>query len=796
MMHPHPGPSSGHGWAGRGDRTGTTPRGTHSGPGSTPRQGDTSRQVVSRALNLGPTRPAAGVDLSGLDPEQLRAATAPRGPVCIIAGAGTGKTRTITHRIAHLIDGGFVNPSHVLAVSFTRRAASEMRERLERMQVPRAQADTFHSAALRQLRHFWPAYADTGGLLFEVNDRKYPLVARAARMMNIEPSRTMVRDMIGEIEWSKSSIITPDDYPTYAESHRRDCPVPPEQFARVFALYEQLKDSGDRLLLDFDDILFHIAAAIESSPAIAEEFRARYRSFVVDEYQDVTPLQQRVLNAWLGDRDDITVVGDPNQTIYSFNGASPTYLLNFARTYPHATVVQLYRDYRSTPQVVEVANKTIAAASGRVSSARLRLQGQRPAGPVPTFTEYPDDQAEATAVAQRISALVAAGTPASEIAVLYRTNNQSEALEYALDQAGIGYLVKGGEGFFERSEVREGMSALRFAAQQAGVTGPEADAAAGGTPGPKNHAESGSAVGAVAPSGAPSGPAVASGVGAAVRAALAPVGLTPTEPTGAQERQRWQSLASLARLADELAADIPGVSLHEVYRILRSRADAKNPPRVDGVTLASIHAAKGLEWDAVFLVGLAEGLMPIRYALKGPDSAEAIEEERRLLYVGITRAREHLALSWAVSRQEGGRANRKRSRFLDGIVPGEQPGTGAPHSHGQPAGSGRSKLGAPKHQCGVCGARLATPELRILERCGEHVLEPDHLLVEKLREWRNAAAEEAGQPAFVIMTNATLKAIAQAKPRTEQELLQVPGMGPIKVQNFGPELLPLLANYA
>ena len=316
-------------------------------------------------------------DLSLLDEDQLRAATAPRGPVCILAGAGTGKTRTITYRIANLVDQGFVSPQRVLAVTFTARAAGEMRDRLRTMGVAGVQAQTFHAAARRQLKYFWPQVA--GDLPWQLLDNKFPLVARAVRSVGLDNSKDMIRDVLAEIEWAKSALVSAEDYESVIANTDRSAPADPAKVAEAFRRYEQSKATPDMMHLDFDDLLMHIAGAIENVPAIAETFREQYRTFVVDEYQDVTPLQQRVLNAWLGERDDLTVVGDANQTIYSFNGASPDYLLNFSRTYPDGTVVKLQRDYRSTPQVTDLANRVIGKATGRAAGTRIasRISGRR-----------------------------------------------------------------------------------------------------------------------------------------------------------------------------------------------------------------------------------------------------------------------------------------------------------------------------------------------------------------------------------------------------------------------------------
>ncbi len=690
----------------------------------------------------------ASLNISELDPEQAEAATAPRGPVSIIAGAGTGKTRTITHRIAHLVDGRFVNPDAVLAVTFTKRAAAELRERLTMMGVARVQAQTFHAAALRQLRYFWPKYA--GDMQWRLMDSKFPVMASAARALGIRTDKTTLKDLIGEVEWAKSSLIVAEDYPGRMEIDRRDCPVEPQQFVDVYKKYEEIKTSSGGVLLDFDDLLLHMAAALESNVDISEEFRGQYRSFVVDEYQDVTPLQQRLLDAWLGPRDDITVVGDANQTIYSFNGATPDFLLDFSRRFPESVTVRLHRDYRSTPQVVGLANGVIEKAQGRVAGSKLKLEGQRPKGPEPSFEEYSDDTSEAADIARRIGDLIAQGVAPAEIAVLYRINAQSEAIEHALDEAGIGYQVRGGDGFFQRQEIRDGLHSLVRTAVQV-------------DPEPQDLI-------------------------ATVKVALQRVGYEPVEPSGAQERQRWQSLHALVNLAEEIQSTNPQLRLRGLLSLLKERQNAKNPPRVQGVTLASIHAAKGLEWDAVFLIGLNDGMLPIQYALKGASSANAIEEERRLLYVGVTRAREHLHLSWAAAKQPGGKATRRRTRFLDGLVPEEleSPGGRSPHARGR-----GSVVGAPKDACLICGARLTTPELKILQRCGEHALDDDHEVVKELRGWRLSAAQSLGVPAYVVLTDATLRALAQALPESPEELVRIPGIGPVKVQQFGEDILAI-----
>lgn len=688
--------------------------------------------------------------ISALDDEQREAVLAPRGPVCVLAGAGTGKTRTITHRIAQLVVDGHVAAGQVLAVTFTQRAAGEMRSRLRtldataRTGVGAVQAVTFHAAAHRQLRYFWPrVIGDTG---WQLLDSKFAVVARAASRSRLNVSTDDVRDLAGEIEWAKASLIAPEAYPNAVAAAGRDVPLDAEKVATVYTAYEALKVRDEAVaLLDFDDLLLHTAAAIENDAAVAEEFRDRYRCFVVDEYQDVTPLQQRVLSAWLGDRDDLTVVGDANQTIYSFTGASPRFLLEFSRRFPDATVVRLERDYRSTPQVVSLANQVIAAARGRVAGSKLQLVGQRDPGPVPSFNEHPDETAEAAAVAKSIARLIESGTSASEIAVLYRVNAQSEVYEEALTEAGVAYQVRGGEGFFNRQEIKQALLALYRAAERG-------DEGSGGA------------------------------LPELVRGILEPLGLTAEEPVGTRARDRWEALTALAELVDGEVEQRPGLELPGLVAELRIRADARHPPVVQGVTLASLHAAKGLEWDAVFLVGLADGTLPISHALAHGAESEPVEEERRLLYVGITRARMHLALSWALARAPGGRQSRKPSRFLNGI---------APQTRADPAPSRSRRKGAPT-RCRICNKDLSTPAAVMLRRCETCAADIDEQLLLALKAWRLNTAKEQNVPAYVVFSDNTLIAIAEMLPDDDAALIAIPGIGARKLEQYGHDVLELV----
>ncbi|AZM75687.1 ATP-dependent DNA helicase UvrD2 [Streptomyces sp. KPB2] len=710
---------------------------------------------------------SADAVLEGLDPEQREVATALRGPVCVLAGAGTGKTRAITHRIAYGVRAGILHPSSVLAVTFTNRAAGEMRGRLRQLGASGVQARTFHSAALRQLQYFWPKAI--GGSLPRLVDRKIQLVADAAAACRLRLDRGELRDATAEIEWAKVTQTVPADYAPAAAKVGRESPRDPSEIAQLYAAYEDLKRT--RSVIDFEDVLLLTVAVLQDRHDVAEQVRAQYQHFVVDEYQDVSPLQQRLLELWLGDRDDLCVVGDASQTIYSFTGATPDHLLDFRVRHPGATVVKLVRDYRSTPQVVHLANGLLAQARGRAADHRLELVSQRPAGPEPVYTEYADEPAEAEGAARRIRELLDSGVPAAEIAVLFRTNSQSETYEQALADAGVPYQLRGAERFFDRPEVRKAGSALRAAARFGGNDSLLDDAV---------------------------------DLPSQVRAVLSGEGWTTEPPAGSGAvRERWESLAALVGLAQDFAAARAGATLSDLVVELDERAGAQHAPTVQGVTLASLHSAKGLEWDVVFLVGVAEGMMPITYA----KTDEQIEEERRLLYVGVTRARQRLHLSWALARSPGGRPNRRPSRFLKGLRPGSGAaggrvaagGAGGVEHGSRGGGGGGAAAPAPRRarrtpaRCRVCGRTLTDAGEMKLMRCEGCPSDMDEGVYERLREWRAVQAERSGQPAFCVFTDKTLMAIAESVPEDERELARIPGVGMRKLNRYGSDVLAICA---
>ena len=611
--------------------------------------------------------------LAGLDDAQRVVAEALLGPVCVLAGAGTGKTRAITHRIAYGVATGVYAPNRVMALTFTSRAASELRTRLRVLGASGVAARTFHAAALSQLNYFWPIVV--GGSLPRVLDGKARLLAQAAERIRMRIDTATLRDVAAEIEWRKVSELSIDDYertvgdasPTERSPGTPRRPTPgslkPQQVVDLQRAYEALKD--ERRQLDFEDVLLACAGMIETEPAVAMHVHEQYRFFVVDEYQDVSPLQQRLLDLWLGDRSDLCVVGDASQTIYSFAGASSSFLLDFGRRYADAAIVRLEDNYRSSAPIVETANRLMRGKPGALT---LRARDPQPAPiaegaegptslsdeaagvallpdqasgatplteqaggtskgkrqrpipqivetpPEPTVAGFATDAEEAAAVAAQLRARILQGEKPQDFAVLYRVNAQAAPLEVALNDAGVAYQMRGGKRFFELPEVRQAVMTLR-AASLAATDEP---------------------------------------LFQSVSDVLRSLGWTLEPPQAAGSvRDRWESLNAIMGLVDDAPQ---GTTFREFTEDLLARQAAQHEPAIAAVTLCTLHAAKGLEWDDVHIVGLGEGLVPIGYA----RTPEAVEEERRLLYVGVTRARRRLALSWAAN--AAGR--REPSRFL------------------------------------------------------------------------------------------------------------------------------------
>lgn len=704
--------------------------------------------MTESALPLTPTTPTPGDAesiLAALDPEQREVASTFGVPLCVLAGAGTGKTRAITHRIAYGVATGQLNPRHVLAVTFTAKAAAEMRSRLRDLGVPAVQARTFHSAALRQLRHFWPRVV--GGPVPEIMANKFAGVGEACQRLHLSVDRAALRDIVSEVEWSRVTMLTPESYPEAAAAAKRPgvAGFDSRSISRILTQYEEVKK--ERGVIDFEDVLLHLVGFLSERADVAREIRGQYKHFVVDEYQDVSALQHTLLRLWLGTADDVCVVGDAAQTIYTFAGARASYLLGFRSEFKRARTIRLERNYRSTPQIVRLANTVLDGARGRTRDNRLTLVAQREDGPPPLVESFPDDPAEADGIADRIGALIAEGRTAAEIAILFRTNSQSEAFEQALTARGIGYLVRGGDRFFERQEVRRAMVSLRAATRVE-----QLDPAR------------------------------------AVRDILSQQGWSETAPetTGAI-RDRWDSLNALVGLADTVTAR-PGATIVDLVRELEERAEAQSAPVVDGVALASVHAAKGLEWPVVFLVGASDGLMPISMA----STPAEVEEERRLFYVALTRARDLLTVSWSAARTPGARGSRRASRFLDGAL--EHPDAAGKRPGADARRTGR-RSATVYSECRVCSQGLVSARE---QRLGRHEGCPptaDPALLEALRDWRLERARENGAPAYSVLTDAALEALAERRPSTERELLAVPGIGPGKAERFGPTLLALLAEH-
>ncbi|MFM5903655.1 MAG: ATP-dependent helicase [Microbacteriaceae bacterium] len=546
--------------------------------------------------------------LESLDAQQREAATALVGPVCILAGAGTGKTRTITHRIAYGIAKGYYAANRVLALTYTNRAAGELRVRLRDLGIPGVSVKTFHAAALSQLQFFWPQFA--GIPAPTVIESKAKLIASAAQSLGFSFDAPSVRDIAAEIEWRKYSMLSLDEYASVAATRGVVAGLSAEQMVKLQELYEQTKAQANRI--DWEDVLVLTLGLLRAEPRALEHVRAQYRFFTVDEYQDISPLQHALLDEWLGDHQDLCVVGDPNQTIYSFTGATSAYLSEFAERFTDATVLQLNQNYRSTKEIVNFANRLTA---GVTNLEPLQSKGQQGFAPLLQAAESVADESQM--VAQAVLDRIAQGLSPSQIAVLYRVNGQSEAIENALTHLGVEYQVRGGERFFSRAEVLRAIQAIK-----------------------------------VESLGQNAKPLFQS-----VTDIMRSLGWQTQAPAAKGAAfDSWESLNAIVQMVDEMPAN---ATLEAFVQELDERARSQHEPLKSSVTLSTIHAAKGLEWDAVFIIGLTEGYLPISYARLETE----IAEERRLLYVGVTRARKQLNLSWPLQDVAGGR-KREPSRFV------------------------------------------------------------------------------------------------------------------------------------
>jgi DNA helicase II / ATP-dependent DNA helicase PcrA len=642
--------------------------------------------------------------LEDLNASQREAVTTTSGPLAIIAGAGSGKTRVISRRAAYAIETGVVPADQILLVTFTDKAAGEMVERMTALGHHGVMARTFHAAALAQLRHFWPSRHD-GAALPTTLDSKLRLVVPLIGRLPGGYRFTPAKDIADTIEWAKVRRIGPERWVRDGDDR---APIPADLFARVYRDYEHSKTEAG--LLDFEDMLVRTVELLEGDAAAAGLVQSRKRWFSVDEYQDTNPLAERLLALWMGESRDLAVVGDPDQTIYTFTGATPDYLLGFAERHAGARVVTLAENYRSSPQILELANRLIAGGE------RGALRATQPAGPAPAIHRFGDPAAETREIVAWVRAVAAAGVESQETAVLVRINAQLPAIEDALTRAGLSFTVRG-QHFFDRREIREARQLLKRA----------------------RPAQTGTALAA-----------------AIELLFVEKMGLDDVAAdAGSEGRDRAASLELLLGIVEDLAEADATLTIEGVLAELERRHEAESTAATDGVNLLTYHRAKGLEWDAVYLPALDEGILPIRQAKED----EEVAEERRLLYVGITRARRFLALS---------SSSRRPSRFLTAIEP-------------------------PRATPGRTPARVARSGVRVLP--GAPIAEPvaaDEELLDALRAWRRRRATADAVPAYVVAHDTTLAEIADARPRTLPALRRVRGMGPTKLERYGPEILAVI----
>ena len=693
---------------------------------------DQSRAVQTEPPNKESV--AAAKLVRGLNQAQLEAVISEASPLRILAGAGSGKTRVLTHRIAHRSAIGTLDPNRVLAVTFTRKAAGELRERLGRLGISGGiNAGTFHSIAYAQLRQRWE---ERGIRPPELLERKVGFVAR---LMSAKDRNTPL-DVVAEIEWAAARRITPETYEAAAALARRR---PPLALGTVAGIYERfMAEKLRKRLVDFDDLLRLAARDLAADPVYAAARHWRFRHLFVDEFQDVNPLQYELLAAWLGPESDLCAVGDPNQAIYAWNGADARYLTDFEKYFPKSSTVTLEDNYRSTPQVLTVANAVLDAGH----SVPIKLRSHRPDGLIPVVRDYPDALAEAQATARSARDHHAPGTAWSNQCVLVRTNAQAALMSEAFTSARIPHRVRGGGDLLEQPEIRQAINGFRRASTLQVALGDLEDEIRRLAPDLVSEASSTVPV-------APASPA--------------------TLPVGDLAEERAANMAELVRLGREYSVLDPTGGIPGFLGWLTSALRGEDRSGGDAVEIVTFHAAKGLEWSVVHVAGLEEGFVPIHHAKESPDD---LDEERRLLYVALTRARDELICSWAKTRTFGSRtANRQPSPWLSiiantvGATPPEVP---------RKDGAGR--------------ARAARSNLK---KPATDLPDSDADLFEALRAWRKAQAKEADVAAFVIFSDATLRAVAEARPRSRSELLALHGIGAVKAQRFGDDLLRVVAEH-
>ncbi|MGB9754255.1 ATP-dependent helicase [Roseiflexus castenholzii] len=647
--------------------------------------------------------------LDDLNPAQRQAVTAAPGPVLVLAGPGSGKTRVLTRRVAYLIGVHGVDPHHILAVTFTNKAAREMRDRLEKLPGPGEAAaltvGTFHSICARFLRRDSIHLGRERDFAIYDTDDQLRVMKRVLRDLNLDEKKHAPRAIHAAISRAKNELIDPDAYSRHAHSYFE------EVVARCFARYQELLRGANAL--DFDDLLVETVRLFEEHPAVLERYQERYGFLLADEYQDTNRAQYVLLKQLASRHHNIFVVGDEDQSVYAFRGADIRNILSFERDYPEAQVILLEQNYRSTQAILDVAQAVINRSAQRRCDKRLWTRNGEGV-PVQVIEGYDQDE-EAQLVAGEIARLIAGGAyQPGDIAIMYRTNAQSRAIEEALIARQAPYIIVGGTRFYERKEIKDALAYLRLAlnpfddislsrvlnwpARGIGQrTQEDLERRAGAAAVPLYVMLHTLAANAEAADQTTSSARTGEMPSRARNALLGFLTLIDEsldrrqtlslgalmdwlfERVGFREAlrreygdeegdDRWNNVMELRNVAEQYA-DLPLASqlstfLEEVALV--SDIDTLQEER-NAVTCMTLHQAKGLEFPVVFLVGLEEGLLP---HARSTDDRDALDEERRLFYVGATRAKERLYLLHAFRRATYGRTEiATPSRFLHDIPP-------------------------------------------------------------------------------------------------------------------------------
>lgn len=676
--------------------------------------------------------------LEGLDENQRQAVEAVRGRVSIIATAGSGKTRVITNRIAYAIETKAQEPETGLALTFTNKAASEIRGRIARLKIPPVAAATFHATALRQLAHFWPQVI--GGKIWSVISTKTSIIEEAATAARINLSDFTRRSVIGEIEWAKSSGL---DAESYLKLNRKVEEITGQQIVDIWGRYADL--TKRRQVLDFEDILQLNLGMLANFPEVLQQVRMRYTWFTVDEFQDVTPLQNSLLKQWVGDRNELCVVGDPAQTIYTFAGASANYLQDFKLNHPETLQIELNRTYRCPESICEVANKLMALSPTPSSMVSAKsLTGQV------SLKHYSDEEVEASEIADQISNLINNGVDPREISVLLRINSMSQVFEVAFEKLNIPYTMRGLTRFFERPEVKQMLLDLRVGSYVSSdidllVAVKQVASLHGWSEVPKYSSES--------------------------------------------ARSKWESLSALINVASDLKAINEDAGFEDFFAEIAHRTNENYDPQAAAVTISTIHTAKGLEWDHVFIPSVVEGILPF----DPKRAADNIEEERRLFYVALTRAKQSALVS--TSRTRLGYENAP-SRFLGAlgntvdafIAPLNQPKVS------KPAARPEFKV----EKCRVCDRGINQVRELALKKCtacekktAKTVFSEN--IITGLKSWREDYAKQAEMLPWLLLSDLAIEALAEFQPKSIAELSEIHGINSAKSDVIGDELLLVIA---